>query len=179
MNGKDKRVRAEPEIAKAKRDEERSEGLEKAKDGGGVSIWDIPRAGPGLVHAGCGCEETEQLARVVIGAAIEVHRELGPCLPEMVYERALSHELRLRKVPHERQAPLPVMYKGEQVGEGRMDLLIRSKLVVELKSCESLTDLHRAQVRSYLHLTNLRLGLLINFNVPVLRNGIRRIIHTL
>ena len=127
---------------------------------------------------GCGDDVAERLATAVIGAAIEVHRVLGPGLPEMVYERALAHELTLHNILFERQALLPVVYKGVEVGEGRMDLLIDNRLVVELKSCDGLNDVHRAQVRTYLLLTGHRLGLLINFNVPVLRDGIRRVINS-
>ena len=127
---------------------------------------------------GCGDELAEQRAFETIGAAIEVHRELGPGLPESVYERALSHELTLRSIPHRCQAPLPVVYKGVQVGEGRLDLLVDDRLVVELKACETLADVHRAQVRAYLCTTGHRLGLLINFNVQVLHDGIKRVINS-
>lgn len=133
---------------------------------------------PGWRDEGCGDGVVERLAHAVIGAAIEVHRVLGPGLPESVYEYALSHELGLRKVPHQRQVPLPVVYKGIEVGEGRMDLLVDGRLVVELKSCEQLHDVHRAQVRAYLCATGHLLGLLINFNVPVLHEGIRRIVNS-
>jgi GxxExxY protein len=127
---------------------------------------------------GCGDESLERLAYETIGAAIEVHRIVGPGMPEGVYEAALSHELSLRQIPHERQVPLPVVYKGLQVGEGRLDLLVDSRLVVELKSCEQLHDVHRAQVRAYLCATGFLLGLLINFNVAVLQDGIKRVINS-
>lgn len=127
---------------------------------------------------GCGDPSLEQLAHGVIGAAIEVHRLIGPGLPESVYETALSHELALRQIDHERQVPLPVVYKGVTVGEGRMDLVVDKRLVVELKSCEQLHDVHRAQVRAYLCVTGFLLGLLINFHVAVLQDGIRRVINS-
>ena len=128
---------------------------------------------------GSGDEAAERLAHAVIGAAIEVHRELGPGLPEGVYERALSQELTLRSIRHRCQAPVPVTYKGVNVGEGRIDILVEDRLVVELKSCEQLTDLHRAQVRAYLCAKGLRLGLLINFNVAVLHDGMKRVLNVI
>ena len=127
---------------------------------------------------GCGDPSLERLAHAVIGAAIEVHRVIGPGLPETVYETALSHELTLRQISHERQVPLPVLYKGVQVGEGRMDLVVERRLVVELKACEQLHDVHRAQVWAYVCATGFLLGLLINFNVAMLQDGIRRVINS-
>jgi GxxExxY protein len=91
-------------------------------------------------------EATEELATLVIGAAIEVHKHLGPGLPETVYRNALAHEFELRKIPYGREVPVPVYYKGRLVGEGRIDLLVANVLVVELKVVEVLTDTHRAQV---------------------------------
>ncbi len=121
-------------------------------------------------------DEVELLAHKVIGAAIEVHRELGPGLPEQAYERALSRELTLRGLAHEQQKCIQILYKGEEVGECRLDFLVAGKLVVELKSVEKIIDIHKGQVVSYLRLTNQRLGLLINFNVMLLKDGISRII---
>jgi GxxExxY protein len=123
-------------------------------------------------------ERTEALARAVIGAAIEVHRILGPGLPESVYKLALSHELNLRAIPHECEFPLPVTYKGEPVGLGRMDIFVDGLLVVELKTVDALNEVHRGQVIAYLHVTNRRLGLLINFNVSILKDGIKRVINS-
>jgi len=122
-------------------------------------------------------DEVERLANRVIGAAIEVHKHLGPGFPEAVYEEALCVELELRGIPFVRQAPINVVFKYRTVGEGRIDLLVEDTLVVELKAVEAIAPVHKAQVRSYLKATGCRLGLLINFNTPLLREGgIKRII---
>ena len=118
----------------------------------------------------------DQLAHAVIGAAIEVHRLLGPGYVEAVYEEALCVELRLRKILFTRQVAVAVDYKGHPVGEGRLDLLVGDLLTVELKAVEALAPVHSAQVISYLKATNRKLGLLINFNVPLLKHGIKRLI---
>lgn len=118
----------------------------------------------------------DSLAAQVVDAALDVHRTLGPGFLESVYEEALSVELRLRGIPHRRQAPVTVQYKGVSVGEGRIDLLVDGSLVVELKAVESLAPIHVAQVLSYLKASRLHLGLLITFNVPQLRRGIRRVV---
>ena len=118
------------------------------------------------------------LARVVIGAAIDVHRALGPGFLESVYEEALCVELALRRVPFARQVPIEVQYKGRTVGQLRIDLLVDASLVVEIKAVEELAPIHLAQTLSYLSATRLRLGLLITFNVHLLRQGIRRVIRT-
>jgi GxxExxY protein len=120
----------------------------------------------------------DALAREVIGAAIEVHKVLGPGYLESVYEAALAVELTLRNIPFVRQAAIAVDYKGHAVGEGRLDLLIDRRLVVELKAVDALAPIHSAQVISYLKALNQPLGLLINFNVPLLKNGIKRIVLT-
>jgi len=122
--------------------------------------------------------ELDDLAHRVIGAAIEVHRLLGPGFLESVYEEALCVELALHDIPFARQVPIGVRYKGEQVGEARLDLLVHDSLVVELKTVESIAPIHWAQVLSYLKTTRLRLGLLINFNVSVLQRGIKRVVQT-
>ncbi len=118
-------------------------------------------------------EEHDPLTEAVIGAAIEVHRVLGPGFHEDVYETALCRELTLRGFRFDRQVPLAIEYKGEVVGEGRLDLLVEGQLVVELKACDALLPLHRAQCVSYLCATGHRVALLINFNVPILKDGIR------
>jgi GxxExxY protein len=120
----------------------------------------------------------DQLAHAVIGAAIEVHRLLGPGYLESVYEEALGIELGERAIPFERQVPFAVTYKGRPVGLGRLDLLVADVLVVELKAVEALLPVHRAQVLSYLRATNLPLGLLLNFKAPTLRDGLERIVFT-
>jgi GxxExxY protein len=122
--------------------------------------------------------EMNQLTGAVIGAAIEVHRVLGPGFLELVYEEALAAELELRGICFSRQKVVAVNYKGRKVGEGRLDLLVGNTLIVELKAVANLTPLHEAQVLSYLKMTRYPLGLLINFNVPLLKDGIRRIIFS-
>jgi len=118
----------------------------------------------------------DRLAHDVIGAAIEAHRLLGPGFLESVYEEALAIELSLREIPFSRQHHVWVDYKGQRVGQGTLDFLVGERLVVELKTVEALAPIHHAQVISYLRSTGLQLGLLMNFNVPVLKDGIRRII---
>lgn len=121
-------------------------------------------------------KELDQLAHEVIGAAIEVHRILGPGFLESVYEEALCIELTLRGIPFERQYAISLDYKEHLVGESRLDLLVAGKLIVELKSVDELAPIHFSQVISYLKATSHKLGLLINFNVPILKEGIKRII---
>lgn len=116
-----------------------------------------------------------QLTQTIIGAAIEVHRALGPGLLESAYEHCLCYELDLQKIPYRRQYPLPVIYKGIQLDCGyRLDLLVAEQVVVELKAVEVLLPVFDAQLITYLKLGNWQVGLLINFNVPVLAQGIRR-----
>jgi GxxExxY protein len=121
-------------------------------------------------------ERLDKLAHAVIGAAIEVHRHLGPGYLEEVYQAALELELKLQGIPFEPQKSISVSYKGHPIGEGRLDFLVDGILVVELKAVDALADIHKAQVISYLKATGLHLGLLINFNVPILKNGLKRII---
>jgi GxxExxY protein len=114
----------------------------------------------------------------ILGAAIEVHRHLGPGLLESAYERCLSRELSFRGVPFQRQVSLPVEYRGLQLDCGyRLDLVVKESIIVEVKAVAKVLPIHRAQVLTYLRLTHYRLGLLINFNVEVLRNGLHRIIN--
>lgn len=114
----------------------------------------------------------------VIGAAIEVHRALGPGLLESIYEECMAVELGLRRVPFERQKPIALEYKGHRVGADlRLDLLVGGKVLVELKTVEALAPVHEAQLLTYLRLTGCRVGLLINFNVAVLKDGIRRMVN--
>lgn len=111
----------------------------------------------------------------VIGAAIEVHRQLGPGLLESSYRECLCRELLLRGVSFEREKPLPLEYKGIHLGCGyRLDLLVASSVVVEVKAIEALAPIHEAQLLTYLRIGGWRLGLLINFNVAVLKTGLRR-----
>ena len=121
-------------------------------------------------------KDIEQLARNVIGAAIEVHRALGAGFLESVYEEALCIELDHKNIPYQRQYPIAVNYRDRSVGEGRLDLLVGEKLIVALKAIEAIAPIHMAQVISYLKTTGFNLALLINFNVRVLKDGIKRII---
>lgn len=119
--------------------------------------------------------DLDRLSHDVIGAAIEVHRALGPGLLESVYEASLVHELKLRGIACESQVRLPLNYKGLELDQGyRLDLVVERALIVEVKSIESLASVHDAQLLSYLRLSGLRIGLLINFNVAVLKDGIKR-----
>ncbi|MCP4402489.1 MAG: GxxExxY protein [bacterium] len=123
-------------------------------------------------------ERSDRLSKNIIGAAIEVHRELGPGLLESAYEICLCHELSLRKIPFAHQIPLPVQYKGVHLDCGyRLDILVDDLVIVELKAVQKLQPVDEAQLLTYLRLKKIWLGLLINFNVPVLKNGIRRIVN--
>lgn len=111
----------------------------------------------------------------IIGAAIEVHRQLGPGLLESIYLECLCRELAIRGIPFIHEVPLPVIYKGLNLECGyRLDLLVNNEVVVELKSLEHVPPVHEAQLMTYLHLTGKKVGLLINFNVPLLAQGIIR-----
>ena len=113
----------------------------------------------------------------IIGAAIEVHKALGPGLLESAYEECLCREFGLRQLHFKRQQAIPVEYKGVKLDCGyRIDFLIEDLVILELKSVDSLQPIHEAQLLTYLKLTGLKVGLLINFNVPVLKQGIRRLI---
>jgi GxxExxY protein len=120
--------------------------------------------------------QTERAATAVIGAAIEVHRALGPGYLESVYEEAMAVELEIQGIRFQRQELFGLDYKGHSVGEGRVDLLVEGCLIVELKAVDSLSAIHTAQAISYLKATGLHLGLLINFNVPLLAGGLKRVI---
>lgn len=120
---------------------------------------------------------TNELTHAIIGAAIDVHKHLGPGLLESAYEECLAHELGLRNLRVERQKAVPVVYKETKLECGyRLDLLVEGQIVVELKSVEHLGPIHEAIMLTYLRLSGHRLGLLINFNVSVLKDGIRRFI---
>jgi len=122
--------------------------------------------------------ELNEISGQVIGAAITVHRELGPGLLESAYESCLAYELRQRGLTVEEQIPVPVVYKGIKLECGyRLDLLVEKRIIVELKAVDALLPIHDAQLLTYLKLCKLRLGLLINFNVPILKNGIKRLLN--
>jgi GxxExxY protein len=114
----------------------------------------------------------EELTECVIGAAIEVHRALGPGLLESAYEECLCHELHLRGIAFQRQVPLPVQYKGVNLDCGyRLDLIVEDVLILEIKCLEHVLPVHEAQLLTYLKMTAKRVGLILNFNVPVLTRG--------
>ena len=119
------------------------------------------------------------LTKEIIGAAIEVHRHLGPGLLESTYQQCLARELTLREVPYQRERPLPLEYKGLRLSCGyRADFLVDNAVVVETKSIEVIAPVHEAQLLTYMRLGNWRVGLLINFNVLVLKGGIcRKVLH--
>ena len=122
--------------------------------------------------------EANRVTGFVIGACIEVHRELGPGLLETVYEEALFYQLTQDGVQVERQAPVVVHYKGQRLKSGlAIDLLVENLVIVELKTVDKFHPVHEAQLLTYLKLRQLWLGLLVNFNVPLMKNGIRRIVN--
>jgi len=119
-------------------------------------------------------------SKLIVGAAIEVHKQLGPGLLESAYENCLAYEFALSDIPFERQKPIAIVYKGTSVECGfRLDFLVGNLVVVELKAVEALSPVHEAQVLTYLKLTKCKLGLLLNFNVPLMRHGIQRLAHHL
>lgn len=124
--------------------------------------------------------DINQLSSKIIGAAIEVHKILGPGLLESAYEECLCYELKLRKIKFERQEALPIVYKGKRLDCGyRLDIVIEKKIIIELKSIEKIESIHKAQLLSYLKLSGLKLGLLLNFNVSIMKDGIVRLVNQL
>lgn len=124
--------------------------------------------------------DINKLSSKIIGAAIEVHKILGPGLLESAYEECLCHEFGLQGLLFEKQKQLPVVYKGRNLDCGyRLDIVVESVIIIELKSCDKIQPIHRAQLLTYLKLSGLNLGLLLNFNVPVMREGIVRIVNQL
>jgi GxxExxY protein len=122
-------------------------------------------------------EERDPVTQEVIGVAVEVHRIMGPGLLESVYQRCLERELKLRGMSFISQARLPLLYKGEPLGDDMiMDFYLPSVLVVELKAVEKLMPIHDAQLLTYLRLSQTHVGLLINFNVPLLKDGVKRLV---
>jgi GxxExxY protein len=123
-------------------------------------------------------DRLDSITRRIIGAAIEVHRHLGPGLLESAYETCLAHELRQIGLLVEQQKPLPVTYKQVKLDCGyRLDLIVEDSVVVEIKAVENLAPIHDAQLLSYLRIANKRVGLIINFHVRVLKNGLKRIVN--
>jgi GxxExxY protein len=116
------------------------------------------------------------LSEKIIGCAIEVHRELGPGLPEAVCETALCIELQSRGIPFKRQVGVPIYYKGQLISEHRPDLIVADEIIIEVKSVERIAPVHVAQVLTYLRITSLTLGLIMTFNSSTMRAGIRRVV---
>jgi GxxExxY protein len=122
-------------------------------------------------------QQDEEIAKAVIGAAIEVHRELGPGFLESIYRKALAYELSLRGLAVEQEKEIAVPYKDIQIPGQRLDLLVGGRLIVELKCVDEFAPIHEAQLLSYLKATRLRLGLLLNFKTQVLKDGIKRMVR--
>ena len=121
-----------------------------------------------------------QLSSKIIGAAIEVHKTLGPGLLESAYEQCLCHELSIQGLLFEKQKPLSIDYKGQKLDCGyRLDIVVEKAVIIELKSCEKIEPIHKAQLLTYLKLSGLNLGLILNFNVSLMRDGIVRIVNEL
>jgi len=119
-----------------------------------------------------------ELSKKIIGCAIEVHKQLGPGLLESAYQECLSYELQNIGLKVKKEIPMPIVYKDVKLDHGyRIDLLVEDKVVIEIKSVEALNDVHTAQVLTYLKLGNYKLGLLLNFYVAILKNGIKRVIN--
>ncbi len=119
-----------------------------------------------------------QLTSEIIGSAIEVHRNLGPGLLESTYEECMAFELQERKLIVQRQHEIPVLYKGNKLDQNyRIDLLVNNQVIIELKSIKKIEPIHDAQLLTYLKLANIRYGLLLNFNVPVMKQGIKRLLN--
>lgn|GEM_PF-113936 len=124
--------------------------------------------------------DINRLSSKIIGAAIEVHKTIGPGLLESAYQECLGHELGLRGLSFESEQPLPVNYKGKKLDcSYRLDMIVENSIILELKSCEKIEPIHKAQLLTYLKLSGLALGLLLNFNVPIMRDGIVRIVNNL
>ncbi len=124
--------------------------------------------------------DINKLSSKIIGAAIEVHKTLGPGLLESTYEECLCYELSLRGLGFERQKALPITYKNKKLDCGyRLDIVVEDEIILELKSCEKIEPIHKAQLLTYLKLSGLHLGLVLNFNVPLMRDGIVRIVNEL
>ena len=118
--------------------------------------------------------DRNRITNAIIGCGIAVHRELGPGQLELAYEKAMSIEMDFRGIRYQRQSPVLLMYRGQVVGEGRLDFLVENQVIVDLKAVEQIAPAHKVQMISYLRMTKLRLGLIMNFNVSRLVDGIKR-----
>ncbi len=124
--------------------------------------------------------DENELSNLIVGAAIEVHRALGPGLLESTYEECLCHELSIYQIPFQRHAPMPVVYKGIRLDCGyRVDIIVDNKVILELKSVAEIQPIHKAQLLTYLKLSGLKLGILLNFNVQLMKDGINRFVNNL
>jgi len=124
--------------------------------------------------------DINELSNKIIGAAIEVHKHLGPGLLESAYEECLAYEFEIRGIPFERQKAVPIRYKEKVLDcSYRLDMIVQDKIILELKACERIEPIHEAQLLTYLKLTDMKLGLLLNFNVTLMKNGIVRIVNNL
>jgi GxxExxY protein len=124
--------------------------------------------------------EEDEVGRLVVDVAVQIHRDLGPGLLEVVYEVILAHELRRRGLQVERQVPFPIAYRGVKFAEGfRIDLMVENKVIIELKCVEALNSAHKKQLLTYLRLADKRLGFLLNFGEALMKNGITRIANRL
>ena len=122
--------------------------------------------------------DINELSSNILGSAIEIHKILGPGLLESAYEECLCHEFNVRGLLYERQKSLPILYKGKKLDCGyRLDLVVEDKIMLELKACEKIEPIHKAQLLTYLKISGLNLGLLLNFNVPLMREGITRVVN--
>ncbi len=121
--------------------------------------------------------ELSKVTNAIIGAAIAVHRELGPGHLEFVYEKALEIEFKFRGIAYQRQVPVTLTYRGEVVGKGRLDFLVEGVVILDLKAIEAIGPVQRAQMVAYLRITRHKLGIILNFNVAALKDGIKRIAY--
>ncbi|MBU8893633.1 MAG: GxxExxY protein [Bacteroidales bacterium] len=123
-------------------------------------------------------EQYNKFSKEILDASIRVHKEMGPGLLESVYEQCLSKELNLRNIKNQKQVQLPLVYRGYELNKDfRIDLLVEDEIIIEIKAVEFLLPVHEAQIISYLKLADKRLGFLINFNVPLMKNGFRRFVN--
>lgn len=123
-------------------------------------------------------DQIELIAHEIVGSALEVHKQMGPGLLESVYVECLMRELFLRNISVQKQVRLPLLYKGMKLDkEFYIDILVEELIIIEVKACECLLPVHEAQLLSYLKLADLNLGFLINFNIPLLKNGIKRMVN--
>ena len=121
-----------------------------------------------------------EISADILNAAVRTHKALGPGLLESIYEEVLSHELKKKGIQFQRQHPIPIVYEGIQLGSAfRADLIVEDKVIIEIKAVEAILAIHRTQLLSYLRLTKKRLGILLNFNTVLIKDGMRRVVNDL